>query len=152
MNWYPWLTQLWAAPAAIGFAMLFNSHPSSLWKVAILAILGHLIRDLCVYMNSDLVMGTLIAAYTIGLFAKIWSKRLRQATPVLAISAAIPMVPGVPMFNTIRSLLSVAREPSNDVAMAFLIDAGANATRAILILFALALGISAPWLLKPAKK
>jgi len=152
MNWYLWLVQLWAAPAALGFAILFNSPPSTLWRSALLAVLGHLIRDACVHFGIDIVMSTLLAAISIGFCAQFWATQQRQAAPVLSICAAIPMVPGVPMFKTIQSLIDMAREPSSQLAAAYLADAGANAARAIMILFALALGISAPWLLKPGMK
>ncbi|UXY15918.1 threonine/serine exporter family protein [Chitiniphilus purpureus] len=148
MNW--WL-ELWAAPAALGFAVLFNVPPRTLGWACLLAVAGHALRRAMQLAGCDIVLGTLVAALLIGFVAEWWGRRNRQASPVYAVCAAIPMVPGTPMYQAVQALLGIAGADSADVAGQYLISAGVSVVRASMILLALALGIAAPALLWPRR-
>ena len=147
----PWLLELWAAPAALGFAMLFNVPPRSLMMCGLLAVLGHAARKLVMGMNGDIVFGTLIAAVLIGLFAELWADRHNQPGAIYAISAAIPMIPGKSMYQSVQAVLGIATLEAGQNGADLLITAGVSGVKGIMIVLALAFGIAAPLLLMPRR-
>lgn len=147
----PWLLELWAAPAALGFSLLFNVPPRSLWACCVLAIMGHAVRKLIMVFGGDIVLGTLVGAALIGLVAEWWASRHRHIGAIYAISAAIPMVPGTYMYKAVQALLKMSSMSQQINPELILVDAGTNAVKASMILMALAFGIAAPVLLWPQK-
>lgn len=153
-----WLLELWAAPAALGFALLFNVPPRSLVACCTLAVLGHACRKGVVELGGDIVLGTLLGGVVIGIAAEWWAKRHHMIPTVYSISAAIPMVPGTFMYKAVQGLLGIAtlsRLPAGmaqDSAQQLLTDASINAVKASMILMALAFGIAAPILFLPHRR
>lgn len=150
----PWLLELWAAPAALGFALLFNVPPRSLVACCTLAVLGHASRKAVVEFGGDIVLGTLVGGVFIGIVAEWWAVRHRMIPTVYSICAAIPMVPGTYMYKAVQGLLGIANVSTlTDVAaQQLLTDASINAVKASMILMALAFGIAAPILFLPHRK
>ncbi|GAA5784493.1 hypothetical protein GCM10007860_32470 [Chitiniphilus shinanonensis] len=151
MSALSWWAELWAAPAALGFAILFNVPPRALLPACLLAIVGHVARRLMVVAGSDMVLATLVAALLIGVAAGWWGRRTRQASEIFSISAAIPLVPGVSMYKAAQALLGIAGVETSVGGEAFLLDAGVYAVKAVMIMLALAIGIAAPMLLWPRR-
>lgn len=150
-----WLLEIWAAPAALGFALLFNVPPRALLACSTLAIIGHAARKLVVDSGGDLVLGTLLGGIVIGIAAEWWAKRHKMIPTVYSISAAIPMVPGTFMYKAVQGLLGVANLPvgmAQENAQHLLMDASMNAIKASMILMALAFGIAAPILFLPHRR
>jgi uncharacterized membrane protein YjjB (DUF3815 family) len=147
----PWIIELWAAPAALGFALLFNVPPKALWMCGILAISGHAVRKLVLTMDGDIVFGTLLATLLIGIVAELWADRHNQPGVIYAISAAIPMIPGKSMYQSVQALLGIATMAAEADGSALLISAGVHGVKAIMIVLALAFGIAAPLLLLPKR-
>ena len=150
----PWLLELWAAPAALGFALLFNVPPRSLVACCTLAVIGHATRKAVTVFGGDLVLATLIGGVVIGIAAQWWAKRHEMIPTVYSISAAIPMVPGTFMYKAVQGLLGIANVStlSEAAAQQLLTDASINAVKACMILMALAFGIAAPILFLPHRK
>lgn len=153
-----WLLELWAAPAALGFALLFNVPPRSLIACCTLAVLGHASRKAVLDCGGDIVLGTLIGGAVIGLAAEWWAARDRMTPTVYSISAAIPMVPGTYMYKAFQALLGISgvsrlsTDAAHNVAEQLLVDAGINGAKAAMILMALAFGIAIPILFLPYRK
>ncbi|MDR3409781.1 MAG: threonine/serine exporter family protein [Formivibrio sp.] len=151
-----WLLELWAAPAALGFALLFNVPPRSLIACCTLAVLGHACRKAVVVLGGDIVLGTLFGGVVIGIAAEWWAKRHRMIPTVYSISAAIPMVPGTFMYKAVQGLLGIANisklPAAQENAQLLLTDASINAVKASMILLALAFGIAAPILFLPPRR
>ena len=153
-----WLLELWAAPAALGFALLFNVPPRALLACCTLAVIGHAARKLVVVSGGDLVLGTLFGGIVIGIAAEWWAKRHHMIPTVYSISAAIPMVPGTFMYKAVQGLLGIANLSNlpagiaQESAQHLLMDASINAVKASMILMALAFGIAAPILFLPHRR
>lgn len=146
-----WLLELWAAPAALGFALLFNVPPRVLPACCLLAVLAHGLRSLLVLWGIDLVIATLFAALFLGFAGQWLAQRTRQISAVYAISAAIPMVPGTSMYHAVQALLHIALLKVPTEGAVLLTEAGVSAIRAVMILLSLTLGIAAPRLLWPRR-
>ncbi len=152
-----WILELWAAPAALGFALLFNVPPRSLGVCCVLAVIGHAVRKGVMVLGGDLVLGSLLGGLVIGLAAEWWGGRHRMIPTVYSICAAIPMVPGTLMYKAVQALLGVANlsRPvaggAPDIAQQLLVDAGVNSVKAGMAVMALAFGIAAPILFRPGR-
>jgi uncharacterized membrane protein YjjB (DUF3815 family) len=144
-----WLLELWAAPAALGFALLFNVPPRTLLMCGVLAIAGHACRKLVMVGGGDIVLGTLCAGLLIGFFAEWWGARRDEPGAIFAVSAAIPMVPGTYMYKAVQGLLGMATLPHGADGTQLLVSAGVSGITACMIVIALAFGVAAPMLLWP---
>lgn len=153
-----WLLELWAAPAALGFALLFNVPPRSLVACCTLAVIGHATRKGVVDFGGDIVLGTLLGGVVISIAAEWWARSHDMVPTVYSVSAAIPMVPGTFMYKAIQGLLGIATmaklppEIAQQTAQQLLMEASVNAIKASMILMALAFGIAAPILFLPHRR
>ncbi|MBS1155567.1 MAG: threonine/serine exporter [Proteobacteria bacterium] len=152
-----WLLELWAAPAALGFVLLFNVPPRSLAVCCTLAVIGHAVRKGVMLLGGDIVLGSLLGGLVIGLLAEWWGARHHMIPTVYSIGAAIPMVPGTLMYKAVQALLGVANLASpltsgnHAIAQQLLVEAGVNSVKASMAVMALAFGIAAPILFRPGR-
>lgn len=133
--------------AALGFAMLFNVPRRALIYCVIAGALGHAARTLCMrQFDMSIIASTLIGAITVGYLAKGFAYRLHIPSLVFGISGAIPMVPGVFAFETMRAMIALPFATEDNV-MALVSQMAVSASSTGFILAALALGIAMPNLL-----
>lgn len=136
---------LWSALAALGFAMLFNVPRRTLIACAFVGAVGHASRTLLIQSTGlSIEAATFFAAGVVGFLGVYLSKHLRAPSLIFTVTGAIPMVPGLfaytAMLRFLELSLGTADEAVLQEAMVFLI-------RTLLILGAIALGISLPRLL-----
>lgn len=144
------LPELWAAPAAVGFAMFFNVRKRALVPVGVLAVVAHTIANAIEDSGGSLVTGSFVGAFVIGVVAYTLGPWSGEAAPVYAFAPVIPLVPGFFIFNALKGVMEWLS------AGALVADAGdvwatvgANALSAAAITLALALGATSPMLLLP---
>lgn len=134
----------WSSLAAMGFALLFNVPKRALIYCMIGGAIGHAVRTLLMsQFGLGIELATLIGATSIGFWGKWCALRLKMPSMIFAISAVIPMVPGVFAYQTMIGLLGVTTV-SNTEAGDVLVQASMNGIKTGLILAALASGIVAP--------
>lgn len=147
-------TVLWAAPAALGFAVLFNVHRRALPIVAVVAILARLISEQGQDWGLNLIAADYLAAFVVGAIAYTVGPAVREASPVFAFAPVIPLIPGVLLTDALRSLL-IWVQSGGDQAPAssteFVDFASAGFTAAAVVL-ALCLGTLSPMLLLPRSR
>ena len=142
------LNYLWAAPAALGFAMFFNVKRRTLLGVALLAILGKLTSGLLLDAGATIVLASFVAGLVIGMLAFIVGPLTREASPVYAFAPVIPLIPGTYIFTALTSLVSALGKPEGSAAGVELLAAAASsALIAAAITLALAVGATSPKLL-----
>ncbi len=140
------LDGFWSAVAAVGFAILFNVPPRLLWGCALTGAVGHASRTLLMEtMNPPLEAATLAAAVLVGFLGVALARRLRAPSLIFTVSGAIPMVPGLLAYGAMLALLQLTVGGATDPAV--LQTAIADAFRVVLILGAIALGITMPKLI-----
>lgn len=134
----------WSAIAATGFAILFNVPPRLLIGCALMGAVGHSIRTLIMELDGGIVIGTFLAAITLGFLGIYLGRWLHAPPPVFTISGAIPMVPGVFAYSAMIGLINLTNgNPSSDI----LLETAVNAIKVALILGAIASGIILPKLI-----
>ncbi|MGB1286152.1 MAG: threonine/serine exporter family protein, partial [Aggregatilineales bacterium] len=129
---------LWSALAAMGFAILFNVPRRSLLYCMLIAAVGHASRAVMIEtFDLSIVASTFVGATVIGFLAKMAARQLQMPSMIFAISAAIPMVPGVFAFQTMLGILRIIELPSDEI-VPVLGDIASNGITTGLILAALA--------------
>jgi uncharacterized membrane protein YjjP (DUF1212 family) len=144
-----WLDALWSGAAALGFALLFNVPPRTLWACVLCGATGHAVRTALINPNGPIIesleIATFISALVVGFMGELLARRLRIPTPTFTICGVIPMVPGTFAYGAMISMLQVAGVltvaiPSSDLLQPMV----TNFIKTGLILGALAAGIAMP--------
>ena len=144
-------TVLWAAPAAVGFAVLFTVHRRALPIVAVVAVLARLISEQGQDWGLNLIAADYLAAFVVGAVAYTVGPALREASPVFAFAPVIPLIPGVLLTDALRSLLIWVQSgddqaPSSGADFLQFASSGFTAAAVVLVL---CLGTLSPMLLMP---
>jgi uncharacterized membrane protein YjjB (DUF3815 family) len=136
----------WSGLAALGFAMLFNVPTRTLSGCTICGAVGHGLRTLLMEVGFTIASATLISATAVGFMGWAFARRWRAPTPVFTVSGAIVLVPGVFAYQTMISLVQLTTSESR-ASDALLTEASVNGIKTMLILGAIAVGITAPSLI-----
>lgn len=134
-----------ASLPAVGFGMVFHVPPRVLALCAAGGALGRGLRYL-LFAGAGVPMAwsTLVAAATVSLLGVFVARRLRAHPKVFTVAAMIPMIPGVPLFRTLITLVEIQQKGPGDGLLATAISSG---LQAFFIVAALAVGLAAPGLL-----
>ena len=144
---------MFAAPAAVGFAVLFNVRRRALMPIAILAVIAKGLAVLLVGQDMSIVFASFLAALLVGVVAYTLGPATGEAAPVYGFASVVPLIPGVYVFQALQALESVVIARSGGMqALNPLIDAATNAITAAGILLALAIGVTSPVLLLPGTR
>ena len=137
---------LWAAFAAMGFAILFNVPVRALPFTAFAGAIGYAVRSTLVQIGISIEWGTLVGATVVGFMGWLFARRQQMPRAVYTIAGIIPMVPGVFAYQTLIALFQIA-EQGSDTPPDLLLLASVNGIKTGFILAALASGISIPRML-----
>lgn len=142
---------LWAAPAAVGFAILFNVRRRALLPVALLAMAGKALQTVLTSNDFNIVFASFLAAVLIGTVAYTLGPATGEASSVYGFAAVIPMVPGSFVLVALQAIESVVVAKAGGVqALTPLIEAATNGITAAAIILSLAIGVTSPMLLMPS--
>ncbi len=136
---------LFAAIAAVGFAILFNVPPRVLWGGALCGALGHGLRYLLIAAGWQIEVATFGGALLVGTLGFLLARWQRLPTMLFTVSGVIPMVPGTFAFSTMIGLLRAVGMLGGTVNSAeTLAQSSIDGVRTGLILATLAAGIVLP--------
>lgn len=135
----------WSAFAALGFAMLFNVPRRTLIACAFAGAIGHASRTLLIQsIGLTIETATFVAAALVGFLGAYLAKRLRAPSLIFTVTGVIPMVPGLFAYTAMLRFLELSLGSGDETILQ---EAMVYFIRTMLILGALALGISLPRLL-----
>lgn len=144
MNWLFILEKcIWFGSAALGFSILFNVPPRTLFIVWLLGAVGGFVKLVAIEFGLGPVMASFLGASTVGLLS-IPAAHNKHAPPlVFSIAAVIPMVPGVFAYRTMLGVIRLTGDIGENYGqvLAETVNAGA---KALFILVALAVGVALP--------
>jgi uncharacterized membrane protein YjjP (DUF1212 family) len=107
-----------AGVAAAGFGALYNAPWRLLWVSVVCGMVGHGFR----YVALDALgveIATLVACLCIGVIANLAAERLRLPFAPVAFAGAVPMMPGIFMYQSIAGAMRLAAAgPTADPAIA----------------------------------
>lgn len=141
-SWEIVLVSMAGALAAGALACLNNGSFPHMALCALGGLAGRLVRALMTLGGFDVISASLIAVICGTLLVGSVAERLRWPAVVLAVMAALPMVPGYFAIGGLHSLLAFAAAKTADPAQ---LAAGSQAlARALFISLALVVGVIGP--------
>ena len=145
--WLVLADAFWSAVVATGYAVLFNVPVRLVPGCALAGALGHLLRTLLLQTDISIEVATLVGATAVGFLGSTLARRWKAPTVVFTVAGVIPMAPGTFAYRTMLGVIELAGLADAAAGEAALWMVSYNATKTILILGALAVGIAAPTLL-----
>ncbi len=148
MEWISFLEKwIWLGFAAVGFAVLFNVPIRTLWVIFLLGALGGSLKFLTMKLGGGIILGSFFGAMLVG-FLSIYAAHFRHAPPfVFAIPSVIPMVPGAFAYRMMLGIIRLTGDVDPSVYETLMHETVNNGLKALFVLMALSLGVSAPMLL-----
>lgn len=133
----------WYGSAALGFAILFNVPPRTLFFIVVLGALGGAVKLGLLALGVNPVLASFAGASAIGVLS-IPAAHTQHAPPLIfSIAAVIPMVPGMFAYRMMLGVIALTGEVGESYATV-LADTVNNGVRTLFILMALAVGVGVP--------
>jgi uncharacterized membrane protein YjjP (DUF1212 family) len=106
-----------AAVAALGFGAAYNAPWRVLGVSIVCSMVGHGIRFVAIEQGFGVAVATLLSCLAIGVIAAVTADRMRCPFSAVAFAAAVPMMPGVFIYQSIAgairlSMTSTAADPA----------------------------------------
>ncbi len=141
------IKSFWSGVAGIGFAILFNVPKRTLIAIFILGLLGGVIKFGSLYSGMGIVFATFLSASVVGFLSIQTAHWMKSPPMIFSIPAVIPMVPGLFAYKMMLGVISLSNLENSEVYLINLIETVNNGVKSILILIAIAIGVSIPMLL-----
>ena len=138
---------MWAGFAALGFAILFNVPPRTLFAIWLIGALGGLAKFSLLGLNVNIIMASFVGASLIGVLSIPLSHKVHSPPLIFSIPAVIPMVPGAFAYRMMLDLINIAVKTSDVNMDSVLVDVFQNGMKVAFILLSLAVGVAVPMLI-----
>jgi uncharacterized membrane protein YjjP (DUF1212 family) len=96
-----------AGVAACGFGAFYNAPWRVLWVSILCGVVGHGLRYVCLN-DMSVEIATFFGCLAIGLIANVAADRLRLPFSALAFAGAVPMMPGVFIYQSIAGAIRLS--------------------------------------------
>ena len=138
---------LFAAVAAIGFAIISNPPRKALAISAFLAAVGHGLRYFLLHtemFTMDIATASFCAAVSIGLLAIPFAKFIHCPAEVFSFPSLLPMIPGMFAYKSILALTKFMQSTDQTASFNYIEQFFRNGITTIFVLFALVVGAAIP--------
>lgn len=136
---------IFAAVAAIGFAVISNPPKRAILISALLAAIGHALRYYMInYIDVDITAASLVAAFIIGMFSMWFAKMIHCPAEVFSFPSLLPMIPGMYAYKTVLGLIRFMRCEDQSLMPDYIVMIFQNGLTTLFVLFALVIGVSLP--------
>lgn len=133
--------------ASCGFGSISNPPFRPLLVAGCLGAFGHGFRYFLLnFYGIHIVPASFLAALSAGFLAFFVARKMHTLIEVFTFPAVLPMIPGVPAYNTMISLVKFLNA-SPEAGHEYLVQVFHNGFLALFVLSALVLGILCPHLL-----
>ncbi len=142
-----WITILgkafWCGWGALGFGILFNVPPRTLFAIWIGGAMGGFLKFGLLQLSAGVVLASFAGALAVG-FSSIPIAHIRHVPPMIfAIPSVIPLIPGVFAYRTMLGLMKLTGAIGPDYNQV-LAETANNGAKAIFIIMSLAVGVAVP--------
>ena len=138
---------MWAGFAALGFAILFNVPPRTLFAIWLIGALGGLAKFSLLGIDVNIILASFAGASLIGILSIPLSHKVHSPPLIFSIPAVIPMVPGAFAYRMMLDLINIAVKTSDKNMDSVLVDVFQNGMKVAFILLSLAVGVAVPMLI-----
>lgn len=138
---------MFAAVAALGFAIISNPPRKALAISAFLAAVGHGLRYFLMHsamISMDISMASFFAALSIGLLAIPFAKIIHCPAEVFSFPSLLPMIPGMFAYKTILALTKFLHASGQTESLEYIVQFFRNGLTTVFVLFALVVGAAVP--------
>ena len=133
----------WCGWAALGFGILFNVPPRTLFPLWIGGAIGCLLKFSLLQMNAGVVFASFVGASAVGILS-LPIAHFRHVPPMIfAIPSVIPLIPGVFAYRTMLGLIKLTGTIGPDYN-SILSETVNNGAKTLFIIMSLALGVAIP--------
>lgn len=146
MDWNAILVAgLWAGIMAGGIAVFFTVPREAVAVAALAGFVGRAARTWMVQSDQGVIRATLVAALAVSLVTVLLARR-RHLSPIVAMSALIPLGASVNAFDVIWAALRMPSVTDAAERAALAADLVGNAVSLLAVTFTIAVGFVIPWL------
>lgn len=141
------LDGIFAAVAAIGFAIISNPPRKAIMISAFLAAVGHAVRYYLMHtelFTMSIAPASFFAAVAIGLLAIPFAKFIHCPAEVFSFPSLLPMIPGMFAYKSILALTKFMHTTDQTASLEYLVEFFHNGSTTIFVLFALVVGAAIP--------
>jgi uncharacterized membrane protein YjjB (DUF3815 family) len=144
MDWILILSKaFWCGWGALGFGILFNVPPRTLFSIWIGGAIAGLIKFSLLQLTAGVVLASFGGALAVGI-TSIPIAHFRHAPPMIfSIPAVIPLIPGVFAYRTMLGLMKLTGNIGADYNQ-IMLETVNNGSKTIFILMSLAMGVAVP--------
>ena len=144
-----WITILfkafWCGWAALGFGILFNVPPKTLFAIWIGGAIAGSIKFSVLFLFAGLpvIQSAFFAALAVGIYSIPIAHWRREPPMIFAIPSVIPLIPGVFAYYTMLGLIKLTGNIGTDYANT-LSRTVHNGATTLFIIMAIAIGVAVP--------
>ena len=136
---------LFAAIAAVGFAVISNPPRKAILVSALLAAVGHGLRFYILSTNMlDIASASFLAAFSIGMLSIFFARIIHCPAEVFSFPSLLPMIPGMFAYKAILALVKFMQCKDKVLSMDYILDFFRNGITTVFVLFALVVGVAIP--------
>jgi uncharacterized membrane protein YjjB (DUF3815 family) len=140
---YVGLKAFWCGFAALGFGVLFNAPPRTLFAIWIGGFLAGFVKFASLQTGFGVIFCSFIAAVMVGI-ASIPVAHSRHVPPMIfAIPSVIPLVPGVFAYRAMLGLVKLTGDIGSEYSQV-LSETVHNGVITLFVIMALSLGVAVP--------
>lgn len=133
----------WCGWGALGFGILFNVPPRTLFAIWIGGAIGGFLKFGLLQLSAGVVLASFAGALAIG-FSSIPIAHIRHVPPMIfAIPSVIPLIPGVFAYRTMLGLMKLTGAIGPDYNL-ILAETTNNGAKTLFIIMSLAVGVAVP--------
>ncbi len=133
----------WCGWAALGFGILFNVPPRTLFALWIGGAIGCFLKFTLLQMSVGVVFASFVGASAVGILS-IPIAHFRHVPPMIfAIPSVIPLIPGVFAYRTMLGLIKLTGTIGTDYNL-ILSETVNNGAKTLFIIMSLAMGVAIP--------
>ena len=133
----------WSGLAALGFAILFNVPPRTLFAIFVLGAGGAAVKLGLLRAGVNPVLASFLGAATVGTLSIPVAHWWHSPPLVFSIAAVIPMIPGMFAYRTMLGIIQLTGEVG-EAYPTILADTVNNGVKTLFIVMALAVGVGVP--------
>ncbi|ELA08176.1 hypothetical protein MOMA_06431 [Moraxella macacae 0408225] len=130
-----------ASLMTLGWSMMVNVPAKHLAKCVLITVVGFGLRNIWLQFGANLIVSTFITAMVTGFLSVYLAKRYLITPKAVLVPALLCMMPGVPAYKAMLSLVELGYAGYNQLLFVQMMDYALNA---LFVTFALVFGLSLP--------
>lgn len=117
----------YASLMTLGWSLMVNVPKMHLWKCIVITIVGFGSRNLWLQLGMNMISASFVSAMMMAFLAVYFAKRYLVTPKAVLVPAMLCMMPGVPAYKAMLSLVQLGIDGYNPVLFSQMMDYALNA-------------------------